>query len=238
MLIKDQKVQVKWNSFTKKYYVQKGYPFTKMGDSFLVTIDDLLNGSSAKVDVVCDYCGKIYQKSYKDYYRQHENGDCCKQCGGKKSLVTGELKYGKNYRGKILKEISLERYNIDNVAKHEIIKKKIANTNLERYGVTCVLCKEYPNRKDSYSWNKESREKRENTNLEKYGYKYSLSSPVIRKKINESYYKNGTQKVSSQQLKIFEMIKNIYNNTNINIFVFLWNLYLAISRYKRTPRND
>ena len=34
MLKEGQKVKVKWNSYTKAYYVSKGYVCTKMGDEF------------------------------------------------------------------------------------------------------------------------------------------------------------------------------------------------------------
>lgn len=40
---------VKWNSKTKQHYVNLGYEFTKMGDSFEVKVEDLTHGSSSEV---------------------------------------------------------------------------------------------------------------------------------------------------------------------------------------------
>lgn len=90
MLKENQFVTVKWNPYSQKYYQSKGYVFTKRGDEFQVKIEDLQEGSHAKVKVICDFCGKEYTKIYKDYFAQYKNGDCCKKCQGKKSLKTTE----------------------------------------------------------------------------------------------------------------------------------------------------
>ena len=216
MLIQDQNIEVTWNAFIKNYYVEKGYNYTKMGDIFLVSLKDLLKSSHSKVRVICDYCGIEFEKTYKDYNSQHDNGDCCKHCQGKKALYVGEKRYGENYRGRILKNIAIERYGVDNVAKNEIIKDKIKQTNINKYGVSSALCKDYKNKKYPDSWNTLSRQKREYTNILKYGCKYPLSSPLIREKINKSYYNNGTQKTSSQQLEIFKILKNEYSICELN----------------------
>lgn len=216
MLIKDQLVETTWNPTTKKYYMEKGYKYTKIGDSFLVKLEDLPLNSHSKINIICDFCGDKFQKTYKDYQNQHENGDCCKSCSGIKSLYVGEKNHGKNCRGKKLKEISMERYGVDNVAKLSQIQEKIAKTNLQKYGVKSVLCKEYKERVQPYSWGEKSREKREKTNMIKYGYKSSLSSPEIREKINMSYYKNNSQKVSKPQLEIYNMLKGVYEKCELN----------------------
>lgn len=219
MLVENQKVQTTWNPLTKQHYIDCGYKFTKMHDVFWINIKDLPLGSKVKVDVICDFCGSVYQKTYKDYFRQHENGDCCIKCEGKKSLYATELKYGKNFRGNKLKEITLERYGVNNIMEVTEIKGKVASTTLDRYGVKSALCKDYVNKKQSNSWNEESRQKRIQTNLNKYGYESPLSSPEIREKINQSFYRNGTQKTSSQQIKIFKMLKDIYVDCELNYLV-------------------
>ena len=43
--------KIKWNAKNKKRFVNLGYKFTKMNDAFEVKIEDLSNGSSAKIKV-------------------------------------------------------------------------------------------------------------------------------------------------------------------------------------------
>lgn len=62
-----KETKVKWNSCNKKYYVNKGYLFTKMGDEFIVSINDLSNGSHSLIEVKCDKCDRIINKIWRDY---------------------------------------------------------------------------------------------------------------------------------------------------------------------------
>lgn len=80
-MIIDKYVQVQWTPQNQKYYLNKGYSFTKMGDKFNVCIEDLSNGSGFYVNVECDCCGDISYKKYVNvkesinkygnYYCQH-----------------------------------------------------------------------------------------------------------------------------------------------------------------------
>ena len=77
-------VMVKWNGKTRRYYESLGYSFTKIGDEFEVSVDDLQKKSTAKVECKCDGCGKELDwtyATYNDYVR-----DCgstyCRTCGG------------------------------------------------------------------------------------------------------------------------------------------------------------
>lgn len=60
-------VSLNWNSKIKKRYVDLGYSFTKMKESFEVKVEDLTDGSAVIVDVKCDYCGKEYKKVWNHY---------------------------------------------------------------------------------------------------------------------------------------------------------------------------
>lgn len=217
MLKENQKIKTTWNPYTQKYYIEKGYKYTKRGDTFFVDINDLPKHSHEKVKVVCDYCGNEFEKTYKDYFEQHNGGDCCKNCQGKKSLFSTENKYGRGFRGRKLKEIAEERYGVENIAKLDNIQEKIKNTNIEKYGVVNALMLESSIQKNREISKKESvKEKRRKTNLEKYGYEYSLSSPDIRKKIAQSYYNNGTVPTSKQQLELYNLLKEIYGDCQLN----------------------
>jgi len=57
-------IMIKWHNNNKKWYEEKGYPFTKIGDEFEVKVKDLSKGSNARVNVECDgeYCENPYLK--------------------------------------------------------------------------------------------------------------------------------------------------------------------------------
>lgn len=74
-------------------------------------------------------------------------------------------------------------------------------TNLERYGFV------------SAASSPEIRSKIKQTNLQKYGYTSCLSNPEIKAKAIKTMERNGTVNTSSQQLKLYEIIKNKYPDT-------------------------
>jgi Probable Zinc-ribbon domain len=94
-MIPDQNVTMKWNGKNKKFYIDKGYNFTKLGDTFFVNIKDLSINSHYHVTFVCDYCMGINQIKdsdkkaiYKNLLkrRQKTEHDCCNSpdCKSKK----------------------------------------------------------------------------------------------------------------------------------------------------------
>lgn len=162
VILLSKKVEQHWNSKIKKYYENKGYIYTHMGDTFLVNVDDLTDSSSIKVDIKCDYCGHIYQTTWGKYINSKiglVSKDCCsnKECTGKKSTDVLMIKYGtKNFYDKT-KNTCLKKYGVENPFASEEIKEKIKNTNIEKYG-----CAVPTQNKDIYK-------KIINTNYEKYG---------------------------------------------------------------------
>ena len=157
MLLK-QMISLKWNSRIKKHYVDLGYKFTKMGDEFLVDVNDLTKGSNASVKVECDYCGDIYDIAWYSYYKlkqKENNKDCCNnpRCTTQKAKESLMLLHG-----------------VDNARKIEGVNEKIIKTNLDKYGCANPFA------------NEEVKEKIINTNLEKYGVKVPTQNPDIRAK--------------------------------------------------------
>ena len=113
-------VKIKWNARNKKRFVNLGYKFTKINDIFEVNIKDLSDGSSAKIKVKCDYCGKIYEVQYNTWVHRHnKNSDCCSNpnCTSLKAKIALRQKYG-----------------TENVRKIKGVNEKIKNTNLQKYG--------------------------------------------------------------------------------------------------------
>lgn len=188
--------KVKWNSKHKKYYTDKGYVFTAIGDEFDVAIADLTHGSKAMVDVQCDYCGEIVHKQYGIYLKQHHDkfGDCCVKCQPIKNKLCCLEKYGVDNGSKTdeaiakIKRTSLERYGTENPAQAQFVRDKISEaskrnypkakdkliqTNLERYGVECVFA------------NEAIRAQIKNTMLEKYGVEHPKQNEDIKAKERE-----------------------------------------------------
>lgn len=98
MLVENQLVKTSWNNYTKKYYENKGYVFTKRGDIFYVSVQDLPISSGCKVKVECDICGSIIDVIYSNYNKYTNNGTnkyVCEKCKGNKIKATF-----KNIKGK------------------------------------------------------------------------------------------------------------------------------------------
>lgn len=79
------KVQTKWSTRNKNYYINKGYQFTAFGDDLSIYIKDLPDNSSIKVPVKCDYencTSHNLWTPYRNYNRIiKENGQyLCKSC--------------------------------------------------------------------------------------------------------------------------------------------------------------
>lgn len=142
-------VEVKWNSKNKKKYESLGYTFTGMGTTFMANVSDLNPYSRSKVTVSCDYCGKIFTKTYRWYYKDHNNQsdkkDCCSSisCTNQKIKDTFTSKYGDGVTNAAhIKEVSekkritsLNRYGVENPASLQSSKDKAVDTYISKYGV-------------------------------------------------------------------------------------------------------
>jgi hypothetical protein len=127
-----------WTNRNMRKYINLGYIFTGLGDSFLVSIDDFTNKS--RVEVFCDYCldkgiETIVDKCYENYIKERnkvkkDTCDSCKQEKYKEYILikqnNGLLKYGDkgyfNFKENRLKELKLylEKYKtIDKMEDYE-----------------------------------------------------------------------------------------------------------------------
>lgn len=183
-----------------KWYESKGYEIprywdkehyrylVKRGTTILVRATDLTSGSHVRVQVSCDYCGKIKEVSYKDYLKNHDEklGDCCVKCRPIKHESTMIEKYG-------VKNSSLMP---------NTIEKTIA-TNRKKYGC---------------DWQQQSplvREKSKRTMLEKYGYAHALQVDEFLSKCIETKRKNGTNPTSKPQKELAYVLFEMYGNCEL-----------------------
>lgn len=93
MLKTPQSVKMKWSRTNKAHYINLGYKFTKLGDIFEVQVEDLMKSSNVRVDIICDYCGKLYNAPYNKYNRK-TGKDACVECKKYKTQQTIIQKYG------------------------------------------------------------------------------------------------------------------------------------------------
>lgn len=103
------------------------------------------------------------------------------------------------------KQIVLEKYGVENVFQNEDIKKKSKETNLQKYGVEYV------------TQNNEVKDKIKKTNLEKYGVEHVMQNKDIQAKFVATITKNGNTPTSSQQIKIYEMCKELFPNYQVEL---------------------
>lgn len=141
----------------------------KMNEYFNVKVSDLSKGSNVKVEVKCDYCGKINLVSWYSYInlknKEIIHKDCCSNpnCIKLKAQATILKKYGTsnirklNFVNERIKETNLKKYGCENPFGNRNIQTKIKETNILKYGVLVP------------TQNLKVQEKYRNTCLMKYG---------------------------------------------------------------------
>lgn len=242
-----KEVEVVLSGKNIKYYEDLGYEIprvfgydnklvVKRGTIITVSIDDLQLTSSVMVDVLCDICQEhISHLRYHDYNRR-KHGDiyCCNICSRIYSEKTCLERYGVRSSLQILevrerlKQVCIERYGVENPSQALEIKEKKKQTFIERYDVENPFQSSEIKEKMYQTWiNKygvdrptkslEIQEKQKTTCLSHYGVEYPTQSPLIQEKIRTSFQENGTAPTSSQQIAIYNFLKDYYGEDNVKI---------------------
>ena len=175
-MIISKEAELKWNAKIKRHYVELGYVFTKMNESFISKIEHLTKGSNVEIVVKCDYCNNNYSTKWEVYNRLKNKDfvgkDCCGNplCTGKKAQETIQTKYG-----------------VKNIRELDFVNEKIRNTNMNKYGC------------ENPFGNKEIQDKIKETNIEKYGVQVPSKNPIIKGKISKglvNFYINNPEKIN------------------------------------------
>lgn len=89
-------ITIKWSHTNKKYFIDKGYKFTKYDDEFECSVLDVHKSSDRIIECECDYCHEKFNKSIKKYYFGMTNldKDCCNNCRKIKSKEIRIKMYG------------------------------------------------------------------------------------------------------------------------------------------------
>lgn len=231
MIDENQEIELTWVGKTCKYYIDKGYKFTKKNDKFKVKLKDLSPNSNKKIKANCDVCNKELNIGYHDYLSHVEKDGklYCKKCSQIKREKTCLEKYGvKN--PSLVKEIQekrtrtfINKYGVINPFQDDEVKDKIKATNLKKYGVE-YASKSFQIRQKIIktnlkrygcavsTCNKEVQEKVKQTNIRRYGKPYSMQVPEIRKKAIETFVKNGNVPISEPEIKLCELVKETFPN--------------------------
>ena len=97
MLIENQLVEMKWSGYSKEYYENKGYHYTKQGDVFYVKAEDLSPTCKKNVKVICDGCGKSLDIEYGSYHNKiSKNEDGKYYCHSCACYIANQKKYKDN----------------------------------------------------------------------------------------------------------------------------------------------
>lgn len=231
-MILDKEITMTWNSNNKKYYIEKGYIFTKMYESFLININDLNPKSNYKIKVKCDVCEKEKYLSFREYNISISNGgyySCSQKCSHEKSKQTCLNNYGVEHIGQSniiqtkIKSTNLKNYGVERASQSDKIKNKIKNTyktfsndkkinilnkikntNLKKYGVENVFN------------NIDIQNKQKQTNLERYGVENVFKNEIIKEKIKKSNIENYGVEYPLQNTDIF--IKNQKSQFKISYY--------------------
>ncbi|MCB8639955.1 MULTISPECIES: DUF559 domain-containing protein [unclassified Holdemanella] len=229
MIDRNQLIEIRVSPGNYKHFKALGYDIKK-NDIIHVPMEHLKESSIGRVKVVCDMCGKEYTTSYAHVVKcnQLENKNYCKQCNPKATMLakfgvesvlalpniqekiarTKIERYGEDYQiqgVQTMRKVMLERYGTENACSVKEFNDKRINTVIERYGDF------------SFTQSDEAKQKRQQTSMEKYGCLYPIASPEVQEKIRQSRAFNDTIKTSSQQLAIYEMLKEYIDESSVQL---------------------
>lgn len=85
MIIENQKINIEITNRNIGNYKQQGYKDLRAGDVLSISVTELSKWSKVKVDVKCDYCGKIIPVAYRDYVKYKFDKYSCQHCRQKKT---------------------------------------------------------------------------------------------------------------------------------------------------------
>lgn len=207
MIKPNQFIKVRWSSSNKRNYINRGYVFTKLGEYFYVKPEDLSQYSEEKIIVICDYCGKEYSVTYKNFLITSKRGNgktCCKECSLEKAKETNLQKYGTafftstNQFKEKSKDTIMSKYGVDNVSQVSWIQQKKKETNLRKYGV---------------EWFTASEQFKQDC-ICKYGVDNPMKNEDCKTKAGETILSHGFIVVSKEEIKFVEKLKTIYGKEN------------------------
>lgn len=173
-----------------------------------------------------------------DYsFQNKEFNKVAREAFSEKYRANGVLSVSK-FREQINKT-NIEIYGVENPFANEDIKTKIRNTCLEKYGceyasqVAEVQEKTKQTMLERYGvehplQSSEIKEKMEQTCLERYDTRYPMQNEEVASKARKTLTENNNIPTSVQQLKVFEIIKEMFPNSLVELNYPLSSLSLDV----------
>lgn len=142
-MILDKTAITKWGGKNKKYYISKGYNFTKIGDLFEVKIEDLLPNTEVHVNILCTSCKNVILAFYPSYLRRKNIEYICSACYHNNNKIKLEdIREKFNSLGLIL--LTKEYKNAHTYLQFKCKKhfdKGIFKSTWHKLGIGCPFCR-------------------------------------------------------------------------------------------------
>lgn len=155
--------------------------------------------ASRKIGCQCD-CGTVRQVDYVSLL-SGDSPSC--GCSGKERFKNSNPRLDSAINDKI-KTTMFQKYGAKDALSSPYVRSKIAQTNLEKFGVESPLQSE------------EILEKTRETQRRKYGVSHFMQSPLFLERAHGTLAANGTVNTSRPQLKLYEIVKGVYENAELN----------------------
>lgn len=229
-MILDKVVELRGHGRNRKLIESLGYEFVNR-KIYLINVKDLMETSTAKVNVQCDYCRDPFVKKYWTILRGRETieKDCC-----------GKTECMKQKR----EEVTLAKYGVNNINKLQEVKNKIKNTNIEKYGVENVfqydefINKQKETVKEKYgvfniSQIDEVKNKKEQTLMDNYGVANPMQSSLLQAKAKETMlnrygYEYAINIPENKEKLKASLSQRVFNPNDVRTSytqTYLWNLF-------------
>lgn len=150
----------------------------------------------SKADFVREKLSDISRKNAAANYEKAQN-TCFERYGVFNAMESPEIKERQQ-------KSVFEKYGVYHPKQNEDVKRKERERHLEKYGC------QYSSQRE------EVKEKVKATCLRKYGNEYYLGSKEAREKISKTLLQNGLIATSKQQIKVQEMLTDLYGNCELN----------------------
>jgi hypothetical protein len=205
-----QLVEVTWNGLNKQHYIALGYPFSKYGETILVSPFHLTPQAHRDVWVSCEVCYKVKPLQFGNLIKNLRGKVklfTCTNCKVQKIKQSNIVSYGVPNPMQLtvtqekVQSTVLENHGVKNVMHDTGIKKKLKETNMNRHGVLWYTgSRDFQQNREQYMMDKhgvtsplqkpEFLEKARQTSLERYGKENPFQNKEIREKAAQTLKNN------------------------------------------------
>lgn len=162
----------------------------------IIPAEELSKGARKQVQVECDFCGAKRVMECKSYYRnidKHNGKYACRNCCNHNPALIEE-------RNKKMVQTNLDKRGVPYTMQDPSVQEKSKATNLIKYGV------------ENWIQNPDNLQYLKECMFKKYGVYNIMELEEFSKKIGETKYMHNSQKVSTQQLEIYNIINDHFES--------------------------